>query len=143
MYPDKLLILSITILSLIMLFIYLSKCVIDNRRKYRVAYSHAVDEPCFQASISAHRNFVEYTPLSLILLSLLASLPIHTLWFATLCLALLCGRVLHALGMLIYEQQAKPNFLFRISGMTLTALVLLCSALSLLVSALMLFTATV
>lgn len=127
--------LSISTFLLCLLFLYLSKCVIKNRHRHKVAYAQNVEDKYFQASISAQRNFVDYVPLGLILLMMLHyTIKINIYWFGLLCFSLVLGRFLHALGLLFFEQRIKPNFKFRVIGMVLTFNSLILSALTLLLT---------
>lgn len=124
-------ILSVTCLFLVILYLGLSINIILYRRKYKIAYTHAVNQPSFQAAISAHRNFIDYTPFSLLLLTLLAIQDTPLLWFCLLNSLILLGRFSHAASILYFEQQKPPLFLFRKVGMLLTFSCLLLSSLTL------------
>lgn len=126
------LILAITIMLLTFLFLYLSKRVIMCRRQHQVPYAQAVESKAFQAAISAHRNFVDYTPFGMMILFLCLLQTINTFWFIFLCLNLLLGRYFHAYGLLKMEQRAKPSFKGRTWGMILTFNSILLSSMTLL-----------
>ena len=90
------------------------------RRQHQIPYAQAVESKAFQAAISAHRNFVDYTPYCIIILFLCLIRTINTMWFVFLCLNLLLGRYAHAYGLLMMEQREKPSFKGRTWGMILT-----------------------
>ena len=91
-----------------------------HRRKHLVAYSHQVENTAFQAALSAHQNFVDYTPFCLFILFLCLLNGINIFWYVFLCLNLVLGRYIHAYGLLKMEQKTKPSFKGRTWGMILT-----------------------
>lgn len=121
------LIFASTLLLLTLLFLFLTRRVILFRRRFRVPYSHQVEDKHFMASISAQRNFIDYTSISLIFLLFLMSLTINPYLFLILNACLVVGRYLHAYGLLHLEQLAKPNFRGRVIGMALTLITITVS----------------
>ncbi len=98
-----------------LLLILLSHRVIRQRQRFKVVLGDD-GEPQVQRAMRVQANFVEYAPLSLILLAL-AELQGHDLWLLHgLGLLLLCGRLLHAFGV----AREPENLRFRVAGMTLT-----------------------
>ncbi|MGO8915262.1 MAG: MAPEG family protein [Stellaceae bacterium] len=59
----------------------------------------AGDSPALQQAIRAHGNLIEYAPLILLLLLLLALIGLGTPWLHGLGLLLTLGRLLHAWGL--------------------------------------------
>ena len=114
-----------------LLFIFLSKRVINTRRKERVAIGDG-GNPRMQRAIAVHNNFAQYVPLALLLLAFLEMQQDSTILIQILCAALLIARLVHAYGV----SQQQENFRFRIAGMLTTFGVIGLTALSLLYSAL-------
>jgi len=123
---------SLTFFILSVLFIYLSKHVIDTRRKFKVRYGDGGHRE-LQAAIRAHGNFCEYTPFAAILLILFAQQETNQWILAILCLLLIAGRITHAYGIIKLEAAEPPNFKARVIGMYLTFAVLIISAIFLLI----------
>jgi uncharacterized membrane protein YecN with MAPEG domain len=103
-------------------FIRLSFGVIRLRRHHKVGLgSGGVDD--LERAIRAQANFAEYVPLALILMACL-ELNGAPLWpIAVLGIALVAGRVIHAIGI----NQPPPHFSNRVIGMkiTITTLIML------------------
>jgi len=90
------------------------------RRKTRTGLGAGGHTELEQA-IRAHGNFVEYVPLILLLMLLLALGGVSALWLHGLGVTLTLARILHAWGLL-----SSPGRSFgRAAGATLTSLVLL------------------
>jgi len=112
------------------MLIWLSYRVVRQRRAKQISVGDANDRILLRA-MRAQGNFVEYVPLTLLLMGL-AELQGAPLWLVGLLgLALLAGRLLHALGL----SQEPDNFTLRVRGMYLTIAALagaacLCFALS-------------
>lgn len=98
-----------------LLFIMLSLRTIRLRRRYRVALGDN-DNAELRRAMRVHANFAEYVPLTLLLVFFVEMDGLPAAWVHALCLALLCGRLLHAWGV----SQIRENFRFRVSGMVLT-----------------------
>lgn len=115
---------------LALLLVVLSIRVIMVRRRALVAVGDGAD-PALARAIRAQANLTEYAPLALLLLLLLELNGAGTLWVHVLGAMLLAGRLLHAWGI----SQADEDFRFRVTGMTLTFLVLIGTAIGILVRA--------
>lgn len=98
-----------------LLFIALSLRTIRLRRRLRVALGDN-DNAELRRAMRVHANFAEYAPLTLLLVFFVELDGLPAAWVHALCLALLCGRLLHAWGV----SQIRENFRFRVSGMVLT-----------------------
>lgn len=85
------------------------------------------DVPELVRAIRAHANAVEYVPLGLLLLVLLALEQTPSMWLNVFGSTLLVARLLHAIGL---SRHAGTSF-GRFVGTGLTVLVLLAMALSL------------
>jgi len=108
---------------LALLLVVLSVRVIQLRYRHKVEIGDG-SVPELQRAIRAHANFVEYVPLALLLI-LMADLVGHEkLVVHVLGIALLVGRVAHALG---FTSGMGPN-LGRSLGVGLTMLVLIAGA---------------
>jgi hypothetical protein len=106
-----------------LLFIALSLRTIRLRRRLRVALGDN-DDAELRRAMRVHANFAEYVPLSLLLVFFVEMDGTPSAWVHTLCLALLCGRLLHAWGV----SQIRENFRFRVSGMVLTFSTIIAAA---------------
>jgi hypothetical protein len=96
-------------------YVYLALQVISIRRNEKVSLGDG-NHPRLQAAIRAHGNFVEYVPLSLGLMALL-EMDHFSFWvLLALALALVLGRVCHAVAILSTPQR----FRLRVRGMQLT-----------------------
>lgn len=78
-----------------------------------------------EQAIRVHGNFVEYVPLILLLMLMLALTGLGALWLHLMGIALTIGRVLHAWGL---SRSAGESF-GRAAGTGLTWLVLIAAAL--------------
>lgn len=114
----------------ILLLVFLALNVSLNRRRAKVSLGVGTDTRLEQAC-RAHGNATENLPAALIGLTLLGLLGTGTLVIHALGIALSLGRGLHGYGLL-----TDPGRSFgRVTGTTLTWLVLLASALLLLAKA--------
>ncbi|SNY92725.1 hypothetical protein SAMN04515647_2996 [Cohaesibacter sp. ES.047] len=119
---------------LALLFVGLSARVIQGRYRYRVALGDGGQDD-MQRRIRSHGNFVEYTPMFLILLALveyhgLPSLAVHGLGSL-----FLVGRLSHAYGVGVKERIGKGQLqhrIYRFSGMLCTLFAISFAALILL-----------
>lgn len=102
---------------LALIFIRLSFNVIEPRHLLRVSWRRA---------IHAHQNFVEYVPMSLLLMGTLEFNGAPTLWVATLGMLLLLSRYFHSKGM----HSGDSDFQNRVMGMKFTLFGLALLALS-------------
>jgi len=71
-----------------------------------------------------HANFIEYTPIAILLIYFLEQATGSVIWVHVLCIALLVGRALHAYGV----SQIKEDLRFRVMGMVLTLFVIVSSS---------------
>jgi uncharacterized protein len=101
------------------LCILLSARVIRQRREQKVEIGDGADRELLRR-MRVHANFVEYTPLALILLMLGESLAASKLLLHALGLALCVGRSLHAYGL----SQTPHVLRLRVLGMVMTLTVI-------------------
>ena len=89
-----------------------------------------------RSAIRAHANFIEYVPIITLMVAMLEMSGLAAAWVHLLMDALLLSRLLHPLGM-----YAAPNTLQfrigRVGGITITLVLLLACALTILSRALM------
>jgi uncharacterized protein len=109
---------------LALVFIVLSARVILQRRDSRVPLGDG-GEKALLRPIRVHSNFAEYVPLALILMGLAESLAVSRFLLHGLGLALLVGRLLHALGV----SRVDENFRLRVAGVATTLTVIAVAAL--------------
>ncbi len=102
---------------LVPLFITLAARVSLARRRARIALGDGGDTELLRR-IRVHANFVEYSPLTLVLLALAESLGADARFLHGAGLLLLGGRATHAFGM----SQLKENLRLRVTAMTATYL---------------------
>ena len=105
-----------------LLNLWLSVRVSLLRRRHRVSIGHAGNEQV-ETRMRAHANFIEYTPLFLILLGLIELARGSQTWLWATAIAFVLGRLAHAFGM----DRPAPNAL-RIGGMLATYLPLIALA---------------
>ena len=102
-----------------LLLLLLSVRVVTMRHKLRAALGDKGDT-MLERRIRVHGNFVEYAPITLLLL-LLVELQGGPVWLLhAIGVSLLAGRCIHAYGV----SQTQENFKIRTTGMTLTFLAL-------------------
>jgi uncharacterized membrane protein YecN with MAPEG domain len=119
------LIVTTTIACLLSLFfVRLTFNVINLRRKLKVSLGTGGHDS-LERAIRAHGNFAEYVPMSLLLLACLEfnSAPGLLVW--ALGIALLAGRVVHAIGINAPSKGASMN---RVRGMVVTLSTLMALA---------------
>jgi len=110
------LIITATTASLLtFVYVFLAFKVIALRRTEKIALGDGGVQK-LQASIRAHGNFSEYVPLSLVLMALLELDHFASTALMVVALALVLGRVLHAVSVISNPQRFK----FRVLGMQLT-----------------------
>jgi uncharacterized membrane protein YecN with MAPEG domain len=115
---------------LALLYVALSFRVIAVRRSARVSLGSGGD-PALERRIRAHGNFGEYVPFALILLGFM-ELQGRPAWLLhALCLVLILARLCHAYAV----SREGVNRPFRVSGIVGTVLVLVSSAVSLILRA--------
>lgn len=117
---------------LALLYVGLSYYVTGFRRRHRLPYGHNEDD-AMQRAIRAQGNFVEYAPLGLLLLYLLASVGTHPYVVSGLATALVLGRIAHAYSMLVVEPK-RGTYKLRVTSMVLTFFTLAIIGLMLLVA---------
>ncbi len=120
-----LLVTSLITSVLTIIFIKLSFAVIGLRRKNKVGLGSGGHED-LERAIRAQGNFAEYVPIGLILIACLESNGAPWWLVALPGIALIIGRLIHAVGI----NEPPPNFSNRVLGMkftfyTLIALVLM------------------
>ncbi|MCF2858781.1 MAPEG family protein [Pseudoalteromonas sp. SMS1] len=103
-------------------YIKLSLDVIKLRRRYKVGIGDAGHKDLITA-IRTHANFIEYTPLAVILIFILEYQNVSPIWLGTFASAFLIGRVLHALAL------TNGYIQTRVIGMLMTFLTLIGLAL--------------
>ena len=116
-------------LPLTALFLLLSWRVIGERRSNRLAYGDG-DSPRIQAKIRAQANWVEYAPITLLLMILAELNTAPALGLHLTGALLLIGRLLHGIGMSFLPKQLG----FRFWGMILTLCAVLTAMLTLALS---------
>ena len=116
----------------ILFYVYLSMRTIRARRSAKVALGHN-DNPELLKAMRAHSNFSEYVPLSLFAIYLIERDGANPYFIHLLALSLLIGRIIHAYGISMQNE----NFKFRVTGMLTTFTVLIVSALYLIYLSLM------
>lgn len=110
------------LLGLVLFALTLS--VSEARHRTKTSIGDGGDE-VLRRRIRAHGNFVEYTPLILLLLALAEHLGMGSLFVHVLGLVLLVSRISHAYGI----SQPREPFTFRMLGTTGTLIVLVIAAL--------------
>lgn len=111
-------------------FVALSVRTLRLRRKLGVAIGDSDQTVLLRAS-RVHSNFAEYVPITLLLLYFLEIQEINTQWIHALCILLLIGRIIHAVGV----SQVNEDYRWRTFGMALTFFVINVTALWILGSA--------
>ncbi|HEU4708176.1 MAG TPA: MAPEG family protein [Methylophilaceae bacterium] len=100
---------------LALLFLLLSKRVINTRRKVRVAVGDGGNAELTRA-IAVHNNFAQYVPLALLLLAFMELQRAQPMLLHVLGIILLLARVIHAYGV---SQMQEPFRLRTVAvGMT-------------------------
>jgi uncharacterized membrane protein YecN with MAPEG domain len=112
-----------------LLLIALSVQVVRARMRFRVGLGTGTEEGMQQA-VRVHANFAEYVPLSLLLIYFAEAASESALFTHSLCVTLLCSRLLHAYGV----SRVRENYRYRTIGMVLTFLVIVSASLFLLCS---------
>lgn len=100
---------------LALLFVYLSARVILARRANNVSLGDG-DHHALKKAIRAHGNFIEYVPITLLLMIFVQSLGGRRWQLHMIGLLILSGRLIHAYG-LTRKNEVNP---LRIVGMVLT-----------------------
>ena len=110
-----------------LIFVFLSIRTVSARRRAQVSLGDGGDE-ALQKAIRAHGNFIEYVPITLLILLFLEMRDVSIYVVTALGVLLFAGRCLHAIGV----SRTPPNFQFRKIGMVFTFLALLIGSLWLL-----------
>lgn len=107
-----------------LLLVVLSVRVIRLRRSQRVAIGDG-ENPALRRAMRVQANFIEYTPLTLLLIALAELQGVQGLIIHLLAAPFIAARALHAFGV----AREPENLRFRVLGMAVTFLVLISSAL--------------
>ena len=110
-----------------LIFVFLSIRTVKARGKARVSLGDGGDAN-LQKAIRAHGNFIEYVPITLLLLTFLEMRAVSAYAIIVLASFLFVGRCLHAIGM----SREKMVSQFRVAGMVLTFISLLVTSIWLL-----------
>ena len=110
-------------------FVLLSARTLLLRRKHQIGIGNGGNVLLSRAA-RAHANFAEYVPIALLLIYLLEQSIGSTLRIHVLCLSLLLGRMIHALGV----SREPEDIRLRVVGMVLTLGVIISASLHLLLS---------
>ena len=113
---------------LALLYTALSLRVIKLRKRLSIAIGDGGDAS-LQRAIRAHANFIEYVPLTLILLYCLEQIIPHCFCIKTFGTSLLLGRLLHAFAI----SRLNEKIYLRVSGMALTFFAMIGTAVMLIV----------
>lgn len=106
-----------------LMFVVLSFRVISSRRQAKVALGDG-GNAMLTRRLRVHGNFAEYAPLAIVLMAL-AEFQGKPDWLIhSLGIALLTGRLVHALGV----SREPEDFRLRVTGMVLTLSVLITGA---------------
>ena len=89
-----------------LMFVYLSICVIKQRRSARVSIGDG-DNPALRKAIAVHNNFSQYVPLTLLLITFVELNHAPAIITHGLCACLLVARVAHAYGLAQPVQMMK------------------------------------
>ena len=89
-----------------LMFVYLSICVIKQRRSAKVSIGDG-DNPALRKAIAVHNNFSQYVPLALLLIAFVELNHASATFTHGLCACLLIGRVAHAYGLAQPVQMMK------------------------------------
>ncbi len=108
---------------LALLFVGLSVRTLRLRRSLRIAIGDAGNQRMLRA-MRVHSNFAEYVPLALLLIFFVERAGAPVLLVHALCLCLLVGRLVHAIGV----SQVDEDYRLRVFGMAMTFTTLVGSA---------------
>jgi len=101
-----------------LILIFLSVKIIQNRRSAKISLGDKGDS-FLQSKIRAHSNFIEYTPIFLIMLILVEIGGLNRYFIHLFGIIFIVGRASHAYGIIVSEIRNR-NFLFRQAGMFCT-----------------------
>lgn len=99
-------------------FLILTVNVVRGRRSFKIAIGTEDNETMLRR-VRAHQNFIEYTPLFLLLLFFLELIRFNFVFLHIIAITYMIGRLSHAFGILFAEPKSK-NYKFRIFGMMCT-----------------------
>ena len=116
---------------LAIIFIGLSMRVARMRGETKIGIG-AGGNPVLERRMRVQANFAEYVPFALLLLAFLEMQQHSRSLIHLLCLALIVGRIIHAYGV----SQDDEDIRFRITGIIITAAVILVAAILLLINGL-------
>ncbi len=106
-----------------LIYLSLSIRVITARHKYKIALGDGDNFKLFR-KIRAHQNFIEYTPIFIILLGFCDILGLKKEFIHLFGMLFVIGRILHAYGISkgeIYRYKIlTKNYKFRMIGMVIT-----------------------
>ena len=120
---------------LALLYLVLGLQVSRLRRGHRVLFGDG-DNIKLRSAIRAHANFIEYVPIITLMVAMLEMSGLAAMWVHLLMGALLLSRLLHPLGM--YAAPTTLQFrIGRVGGITITLVLLLACALTILSRALL------
>lgn len=108
-----------------LILVILSVQTIRLRRRFHVAVG-AGGEPLLERAMRVHANFCEYVPIAVLLLFFFERLIGAGWWVHVLGVLLVVGRILHAYGV----RRVDEDLRLRVTGMSLTFLVLLATSAS-------------
>ncbi len=106
-----------------LILLVLSVQTIRLRRRFQVAVG-AGGEPLLERAMRVHANFCEYVPIAVVLLFFFERLVGAGWWVHVLGVFLVTGRILHAYGV----RRVDEDLRLRITGMSLTFVVLLATS---------------
>ena len=109
---------------LALLFFVLSIRTIRLRRRHSVGVGYG-GEAALERAARAHANCAEYAPIALLLIYFLETSGPGDVWIHGLGGLLVVGRIVHAYGV----SQSKEDYRFRVTGMSMTFIVLLTASL--------------
>jgi uncharacterized membrane protein YecN with MAPEG domain len=115
-----------------LMLIALSVTVIRHRLRAQVGIGVGQDA-ALQRAVRVHANFIEYTPVFLVLLLLAEVVSQQSILIHALGAAFLIGRVLHAIGLSHSSGTSAPRF----AGMILTFLCIALTSLLLVVTSIL------
>ncbi|MBX2882079.1 MAG: MAPEG family protein [Granulosicoccus sp.] len=115
--------------ALALLLVVLSFRVLLMRRKLGIGVGNGGNRK-LERAIAAHSNFIEYTPIALLLMYFYESGGGSATRVAVLGILLLLGRMIHAYG----TSQINENYVFRVTGMVMTFMVIIGLSIQLLIS---------
>ena len=113
---------------LVLIYVILAFRVTRLRGMARVGIGSGGD-PRLERAIRAHANCAEYAPLALLLLSFLEMHRYSSYLLHTLCIALILGRLVHAVNI----SRAQENGGIRVLAMTLTFAIMIIAAIILII----------